>query len=199
MEFHVVSNGYWPIKQFSDKIAPLYGGEVFFHIREKQKTAKEISLGIFEMRERGVAPERIVINDRADIAHCFGSGGVQLSNQSLSVTDVRHYFPSLRVGKSVHSINEAQQAENEGADYVMFGHIYSTFSKPGKEPQGLKGLADLTDSVTLPVIAIGGIKPEHASEIRRAGATGIAAISGLLDADDAVKRYQSYKKGWCSR
>ncbi|UOR10500.1 thiamine phosphate synthase [Halobacillus amylolyticus] len=194
----MISNGRWPIKQFADKIAPLHDEDAFFHIREKQKTAREISLGIFEMRDRGTAPERIVVNDRMDIAHCFGAGGGQLSSQSLRISDVRYCFPSLRIGKSVHSINEAQQAEKEGADYVMFGHIYSTSSKPGKEPQGLKGLVELTDSVTLPVIAIGGINPEHALDIRKAGATGIAVISGLLDADDVVKQYQSYKKGWCS-
>ncbi|MFD2923368.1 thiamine phosphate synthase [Halobacillus naozhouensis] len=194
----MISNGKWPMNQFADKIAPLHGEDVFFHIREKRRSAEEISQGIIEMRKRGTASEQIVVNDRVDIAHCFGTGGAQLTNQSLSVRDVLQYFPSLRIGKSVHSIKEAQQAEGEGADYVMFGHIYPTSSKPGKEPRGLRLLQELTDSVTLPVIAVGGIKPEHAPDIQEAGAAGIAVVSGLLDADDAVKQYEWYRKGWGS-
>ncbi|WP_176142378.1 thiamine phosphate synthase [Halobacillus hunanensis] len=191
----MISNGIWPVKKFVDSIAPLQSEDVFVHFREKQKPADVVAEGINDLQKLGFAAGRIVANDRVDLACCLGIGGVQLSGQGLRVWDVRQNFPDLRIGKSVHSIGEAEQAECEGADYVMFGHIFPTLSKKGKKPQGLQALHELTSAVKVPVIAVGGIKPRHMSEIKRAGAAGAAVISGLLEADNVQEKLEEYKKG----
>ncbi|WP_163528160.1 thiamine phosphate synthase [Halobacillus ihumii] len=192
----MISNGIWPVKKFADSIEPLQGEDVFVHFREKQKPADVVAEGINDLQKRGFASGKIVVNDQVDMARSLGTGGVQLSGQGVRVYEVRQSFPDLRIGKSVHSIEEAVQAEFEGADYVMFGHIFPTLSKRGKKPQGLQALHELTSAVKVPVIAIGGIKPRHMSELKRAGVAGAAVISGLLEADDVQGILEEYKKGW---
>jgi thiamine-phosphate pyrophosphorylase len=97
------------------------------------------------------------------------------------------------VGASVHSLEEAIEAETEGADWLIFGPVYDTPSKRAYgSPQGLTALARVAKTVTIPVIAIGGITPERVREVREAGAQGVAVISAVLSAPspgDAVRRF----------
>ncbi|MEK1830709.1 thiamine phosphate synthase [Priestia megaterium] len=72
---------------------------------------------------------KIIVNDRVDVAHALKAKGVQLAYHSLDVSVVIDAFPSLIVGKSVHSVEEALEAEKDGAHYILYGHIYSTHSK----------------------------------------------------------------------
>jgi thiamine-phosphate pyrophosphorylase len=123
-----------------------------------------------------------------------GAGGVQRTSASLPVDDIRKVAGSrLRIGASVHSLEDAVDAELKGADWVTFGPVYETPSKrPYGPPQGLERLAAVTRGLRIPVIAIGGITPERVREVRQAGARGIAVISGILAAAspaDATGRF----------
>jgi thiazole tautomerase (transcriptional regulator TenI) len=92
----------------------------------------------------------------------------------------------------VHSIDEVQTAQELGADYVIFGHVFPTQSKPGLVSKGLKQLELVAHHVSIPVLAIGGIKPANVRGVIEAGAQGIAVMSGVLEAEDpllAVKEY----------
>ncbi len=135
-----------------------------------------------------------VVNDRVDVALATGAGGVQRTSTSLSVRDIRQVVGrSLYVGASVHSLEESLEAESEGADWLIFGPVYDTPSKRAYgSPQGLTALARVAKTVTIPVIAIGGITPERVAEVREAGAQGVAVISAILSAPspgDAVRRF----------
>ncbi|WP_164848691.1 thiamine phosphate synthase [Paenibacillus sp. DCT19] len=81
-------------------------------------------------------------------------GQEDFSKSALSISDIRK---RIRIGVSVHSVAEAKAAEQRGVDYVFFGHIYDSNSKPDIQPRGLKQLAEVCTNVTIPVIAIGGI------------------------------------------
>ena len=117
--------------------------------------------------------------------------GVHLGGESLPVGDVQrwcrtgHVPEGFLVGASCHSLAEAQQAERDAADYVVFGPVFST---PGKvqygAPQGISKLEEVCRGVRIPVLAIGGIMPENAAECIRAGAAGIAAIRLFQQATD---------------
>ena len=136
----------------------------------------------------------LVVNDRVDVALAVGAGGVQRTSASLPVDDIRKVAGSrLRIGASVHSLEDAVDAELKGADWVTFGPVYETPSKrPYGPPQGLERLAAVTRGLRIPVIAIGGITPERVREVRQAGARGIAVISGILAAAspaDATGRF----------
>src|SRR5205085_11753509 len=113
---------------------------------------------------------------------------------SLVVRDMRDMAGrTLRFGASVHSLEEARDAEKKGADWVVFGPVYDTPSKRAYgPPQGVERLAIVARRLKIPVLAIGGITPERVPEVIAAGARGVGVISGILAADspsDATPLY----------
>jgi thiamine-phosphate diphosphorylase len=133
--------------------------------------------------ERLVAasPVPVLINARADLALAVGAAGVHLPERDLPVAGARRLLGRDRlVGRSVHSVAAARQAEDEGADYVVFGPVFPTASHPGREPAGLEALREVVRAVRIPVLAIGGLDPVRAAVWRAAGAGGFAAIGHFL-------------------
>jgi len=126
----------------------------------------------------------LIVNDRVDVALAVGADGVQRTSTSLPVEDIRAIVDKrLRIGVSVHSLEEAVEAELKGADWVIFGPVYETPSKlPYGPPQGVSRLERVAATVRLPVLAIGGITPERVGEVRSAGASGVGVISAILSA-----------------
>ena len=124
----------------------------------------------------------LVVNDRVDLALASGAAGTQLTSRSLTVADARAIAPSLAIGASIHDPDEARRARDAGADWVVAGHVFLTASHPGEEGRGAEFLATVRDAADLPVIAIGGIHPEHVAALRSQGAHGVAAISGIWGA-----------------
>ena len=136
----------------------------------------------------------LVVNDRVDVALAVGADAVQRTHASLPVDDIRAIAGlRLRIGSSVHSLQDAVDAELKGADWVTYGPVYETPSKrPYGPAQGLQRLGEVARGLRIPVIAIGGITPERVKEVREAGARGVAAISFILAADspaDATRRF----------
>ncbi len=130
---------------------------------------------------------RLLVNDRADIARAAGADGVHLTTQSLSASVVRRCFGSeLLVGVSTHSLAEVCAAESEGADFAVFGPVFETPSKARYGgPLGLTRLAEAARTVApFPVIALGGVTRDNASECLRAGARGVAGIRLFADEND---------------
>ena len=88
------------------------------------------------------------------------------------------------IGLSTHSFGEALEAQQQGADFVLFGPVYFTPSKATYgAPQGLSKLKEVVEKISLPVYAIGGIKPENISDLRRLGVSGVALISAIMSSD----------------
>ncbi|QGH35707.1 thiazole tautomerase TenI [Gracilibacillus salitolerans] len=189
---HLISNG--RLTERDLRLVPENIDKIdFIHLREKSKTAKEILEMIEYLLEAGVPADRIIINDRTDVAWVKKCRGVQLAFHSIPVADVRHSFPDISIGKSVHSLDEAIVAEQNGADFLLYGHIFSSNSKPGIAPRGITGLTAVNENVSIPVIAIGGITEHNISQVLDAGASGVAIMSGMWDAEDsheALKRYR---------
>ncbi|WP_456271112.1 thiazole tautomerase TenI [Bacillus sp. AK031] len=164
------------------------------HIREHAKTAREIFELTQLMIKKGVPSDKIIINNRVDAAMAAGISRVQLGYHSLPVSTVRNAFPQLSIGKSVHSLQEALQAEREGADYILYGHVFETGSKSGLKPNGLEDLSSITASLTIPVLAIGGIKLDNLHKVVKAGVSGIAVMSGLFNTDKQTETAIAYQK-----
>ncbi|MGM7703407.1 thiazole tautomerase TenI [Pseudalkalibacillus sp. Hm43] len=191
---HVVSTGTQTLETFSEIASSIHVYVDFIHIREKARTAGEIAECVSLLVEKGVPTEKLIINDRVDVAAVLETRGVQLAFHSLGVPEVKRTFPNMLVGKSVHSIEEALVAEQQGADYVLFGHIFATTSKPDLYPRGVSQLKQLINQVTIPVIAIGGISPDNVGEVIEAGVSGVAVMSGILQAEDPVAEVKKYRK-----
>ena len=173
-------------------------GVDWIQIREKDLSGKELSsltrsaVAQTEQANEGIERTRILVNDRLDVAYSGRADGVHFGERSLPVKDVRKWLdekPDLAmrdkflVGVSCHSVQAAAAAARDGADYIFFGPVFATASKAQfGAPQGLQRLAEVCSSVTVPVLAIGGITGDSAFECLAAGAAGVAAIRLFQDA-----------------
>ncbi len=121
---------------------------------------------------------RVVVNDRLDIAIASQAAGVHLRGESFPAGRVRAMAPrGFLVGQSVHGVDEAVAAAHSGCDYLVFGTVFPSRSKPDAHPvAGLGQLHKVSTAVQIPVIAIGGISLENAAATISAGASGVAAI-----------------------
>jgi thiamine-phosphate diphosphorylase len=160
-------------------------GVDLLQIREPDLSAVETIDLIRDVRSRlGEASARLVVNDRVDVALAAEADGVHLKSDSIPTALVRRHVPAaFLVGRSVHAIDEARAAADEGADYVIFGTVFPSGSKPrGHRTAGLEALAAVSQAVGIPVLAIGGISLNTVAAAAEAGAAGVAAIGLFFDA-----------------
>jgi thiamine-phosphate diphosphorylase len=156
------------------------GAGLAFHARGRQLSGLEhYDLAV---RLSARPPVRLFVNDRLDIALAVGAAGVQLGHGSLTASAARQLEPRWWIGRSVHDLEEAEAAKAEGADYLVVGPVYATATHEDRVPLGLERLRAI-GQVGLPVIAIGGVTPERAREVKASGAYGAAAIRALWDAE----------------
>jgi thiamine-phosphate pyrophosphorylase len=156
-------------------------------LRERDLSARELVTLAREVQ--AVTASRrshLLINDRIDVALALEGVGVNLRSNSLPVLVARQLLGARRLlGISVHAVEEAVQAELQGADYVIFGPIYETPSKRMfGPPLGIHTLEKACRLVRIPIIGIGGVTVARAREMRRAGAFGVAVITAILGAAD---------------
>jgi thiamine-phosphate pyrophosphorylase len=136
----------------------------------------------------------ILINDRADVAAAAGVG-VHLTTRSMKPPAIRRAFGAqMMIGVSTHNLAEASEAADGGADFIAFGPVFETESKKMYGPPvGLVALQEVVRQLTIPVIALGGIKPENFRDALAAGAAGVAAISMFVDTSDLRGLVQQIK------
>jgi thiamine-phosphate pyrophosphorylase len=165
----------------------LKGGVRAIQLREKDLDTRELLKLAYKMRELTAGyGARLFINDRLDIALAAGADGVHLTQNSIPANAVRKVVKKkLMIGVSTHSLKEAKEAEEAGADFITLGPVYRTPSKMkyGK-PLGTDVLKDVSRKIKIPVFAIGGIKGYKVSEVKNAGAYGVAMISEILGSND---------------
>jgi thiamine-phosphate pyrophosphorylase len=171
----------------------LTAGVDFVQIREPDLSAREV-LSVTEELVR-VAGARVLVNDRADIAAC-AAAGVHLTTRSLTAEVARRAFgPDMLIGASTHSFEEARVAEQGGADFIVFGPVFETSTKKQYgEPLGLEALRRVAARLTIPVLALGGIKPSNFGEALDAGAAGVAGISMFTEAHDLIRLVATIKR-----
>lgn len=139
---------------------------------------------------------KLLINDRVDIALAAGADGVHLGQKSIPAHAVRKISGNkLLIGVSTHSIDEAIEAERDGADFITLGPIYQTPSKlKYGNPIGIETLRKVKSEVSIPVLAIGGIKLDRVKETMEAGADGIALISAIFTAEKIKETTEEFLK-----
>lgn len=154
-------------------------------LREKDLETDDLYRLALELRRLTSGRCVFVVNGRLDVALAAGADGVHLPERGLPVQVVRRLCPpDFLVGRSVHSVEAAQEAERDGASYVELGTIYETASKPGLRPAGLDLVHSATANLRVPCLAIGGVDARNASDVLRAGASGVAVVSAILQAED---------------
>ena len=178
----------WVLEQALD------GGVKAIQLREKDLSGKEL----FALAEKiqllcGRYNAQLFINERIDVALAIGAAGVQLGKYSIPIDVARALLgPKRLIGVSTHSPEEAQKAEQNGADFLLFGPVYFTPSKARYgAPQGLVALQKTMAKTCLPVYAIGGIKVENVADVRQVPIQGVALISAVLSAPDPKKEVKN--------
>jgi thiamine-phosphate pyrophosphorylase len=172
------------------------GGVDLLQLRAKNQSRAEIEKLAIELppilSERGVP---LIINDHPRIARNIRADGVHLGQDDLSIAEARKIVgPECAVGKSTHSIDQAIRAFYEGADYIGFGPIFATPTKPDYPPIGLGDIANVHEAVRIPIFCIGGIKLDNLPKVIEAGARRVVIVSGLLQASDPAEYARSAKK-----
>lgn len=158
---------------------------------------------LLQLRAKDHAPERIarwaeqllpltraagvplVINDHVEVAAAVGADGVHLGQDDGTLGPARARLRhGALVGRSTHSVPQAVQAAAEGADYIGFGPLHATPTKPGRPAIGLDDIATVHRLVDLPVFCIGGVTPGQLPDLRHRGLRRAVIVSALLQADD---------------
>ncbi|WP_231597439.1 thiamine phosphate synthase [Bacillus sp. SA1-12] len=194
LEIHVITDGKQSVKELTKQLLRFHEKADYIHIREKAKTASELMEIVSILITGGVPQKKIVINDRIDAALLNGLSNVHLPGHSFAIEKVRELSSSLRIGRSVHSLQEAREAAKAGADYLLFGHVFTTNSKANLAPRGVNLLAEICQCVDIPVIAIGGMTPETIQELSGIKLGGVAVMSYVMSSSEPRIALQKMKK-----
>jgi thiamine-phosphate pyrophosphorylase len=163
------------------------GGARFFQYRAKGLATGEAWREAARLRRAAAECGALfIVNDRCDLALAVEADGAHLGQADLPIRAARALLgPDRLIGASTHSAEQVLAATREGADYVGFGPIFDTGTKPDHEPLvGLEGLRKVRPLTPLPLLAIGGIGLDRAGEVMACGADGIAVIAAVLGAPD---------------
>ncbi|MBC6971965.1 thiazole tautomerase TenI [Bacillus sp. Xin] len=193
-ELHVISNGQMTFEELTNVAMQIESEIDYLHIREREKNTKELYEGVESLLKRGFPASKLVMNDRIDIAILLNIPRVQLGYRSADVRFVKEKFSYLHVGYSVHSLEEAIVAFKNGADSLVYGHVFLTNCKKGVPARGLEEISDMARRLTVPITAIGGITPQNAAEVLRSGVSGIAVMSGIVSDRTPYEKARLYKE-----
>lgn len=167
--------------------AAVRGGVTCVQLREKNCSAREFiaeatAIQSF-LKEHGIP---LIINDRLDIAQAIQADGVHLGQNDIPLKMARAIVKdSMLIGISAESLQDAVEAERDGADYIGVSPIYTTATKSDTAPAlGLEGLREIRKAVRIPLVGIGGLNRSNAAEVIGNGADGIAVVSAIVSADD---------------
>ncbi|MEH7380188.1 thiamine phosphate synthase [Bacillus sp. JJ1533] len=186
MKLIAVTDDQHTVEALAEKITTIKDVIDFVQIREKTKSVRELLTLIESLLINGVEKEKIIINDRLDVALCMGIPTVHLPEHGLPIQMIKQRYPHIRVGCSVHSFEKATEAEIHGADYVLYGHCFETSSKQGLPPNGIEPILHMKEEMKIPVYAIGGITLENIQSIKLVEADGIALMSSIFNADNPL-------------
>ncbi|MGH0486422.1 thiazole tautomerase TenI [Bacillus mycoides] len=193
-ELHVISNGHMPFEELVNVAMQIESEIDYLHIREREKSTKELYEGVESLLGKGFPASKIVINDRIDIAILLNIPRVQLGYRSADVRLVKEKFSYLHVGYSVHSLDEAIVAFKNGADSLVYGHVFPTDCKKGVPARGLEEITHMASCLSIPITAIGGITPENTGDVLANGVSGIAVMSGIISSSNPYSKAKSYKE-----
>ncbi|MBR5213118.1 MAG: thiamine phosphate synthase [Akkermansia sp.] len=193
--YGIVDMGYTEPQQVSARTHALIDGGVrIIQLRAKGKALPQVKEWAVEMqaicRCRGAL---FVLNDYPLMAAEIGADAVHVGQDGGSLAEVRQIVgPGVLVGRSTHSLEQARQARQEGADYIGFGPLFPTGTKPGRKSIGLADIAAAQLAVgDMPLFCIGGINATTLPEVLQAGARRVVIVSWLLQQDDIALAAQS--------
>jgi thiamine-phosphate pyrophosphorylase len=168
----------------------LKGGVKMIQLRAKATSSRDF-LELAQITRELTTPFgcKLIVNDRVDIALASAADGVHLGQEDLPLQIGRNLLGDKIIGISTHNVDQAKEAEENGADYIGFGPMFGTSTKDtGYSARGLEMLAELRAVVALPIVAIGGITETTVQDVWHAGADAAAMISDILKAEEITAK-----------
>jgi len=201
------------LKNFFSRNNPLYliTDTSIAGLSHLQILRKAISAGVktVQLRDKGMTKRKLyseavmvrkltlkhkvkfIVNDYIDIAMAVRADGIHLGQDDMPIKEARRIVgEKMIIGISTHNLSQAKKAQDEGADYIGFGPMFSTSTKDAGRPKGMRSLKNICSKIRIPVVAIGGISYENINDIMDAGADACAVISAIQTGDikENVKR-----------
>ena len=168
------------------------GGVTVVQIREKTAETLDfynLALQVKEITTKYNVP--LIINDRVDVALAIDADGVHVGQSDMPCDITRKLIGEDKIlGVSAATIDEARKAEKDGADYIGTGAVFPTATKDDAPSITKQDLKDVVDSISIPVVAIGGITLENASQLKDTGIAGLSVVSAIMSAENPKKASQ---------
>lgn len=172
------------------------GGVSVVQIREKTAETLDfynLALKVKEITTKYNVP--LIINDRVDVALAIDADGVHVGQTDMPCDVTRRLIGEDKIlGVSASTVDEAQKAEKDGADYIGTGAVFPTATKDDAPSVTKDELKQVVESINIPVVAIGGINHENASELLDSGIAGLSVVSAIMGADDPKKSSEELLK-----
>lgn len=167
----------------------LENGVTLLQLREKDMPFEEfvaLAREIHEVTVQFGVP--LIINDNVDVALTMGAEGVHLGQEDMELTNARARLGKDKViGISAHSVEEARRAQASGADYIGTGAVFTTTTKGDAHEVSLRTLTEICNTVTIPVVAIGGITKDNILKLKGTGIAGVAVVSAIFASKEIVR------------
>lgn len=172
------------------------GGAKIVQLREKDRSGSDFYHLALRFREiTAEAGMLLIINDRLDIALAVDADGVHLGQDDLPIAAAREIAPDLILGASTHSLEEAFQAQRDGADYVNIGPIFPTKTKEGVgETLGPEAISEISPHIDIPFTVMGGINESNIDQVLAQGARRIAMVTAITRAGDIAERVSGFRQ-----
>lgn len=166
----------------------IQGGVTLVQLREKSVSTLEflqLALRVKEITTRYHIP--LIINDRLDIALAVDADGLHVGQDDLPMLKARALFPNKIIGVSASTLEEALLAQQQGADYLGVGAVFNTTTKTDAPEVSLNQLELIKESVTIPVVAIGGINKTNLQQVMATGIDGVSVVSAILAQENILR------------
>lgn len=165
------------------------GGVTIVQLREKNCLGKEflrIARSVKEVTDAYEIP--LIINDRIDIAVAVDADGVHLGQKDIPAGVAREMLGKHKIiGVSAYNAELALRAQKDGADYIGVGDVFGTSTKADTHHVSYEELLKIRKTVKIPIVAIGGVKPEHMPRLTGTGVDGVAVVSAVLGAKNITE------------
>lgn len=164
----------------------ILGGCTMIQLREKECSSRdfyETACNVKKITDKYNIP--FIINDRIDIAMAVNADGIHVGQSDLPADMVRKLLGDDKiVGVSARTVEEAEQAQKDGADYVGVGAMYATNTKKDAKPVSVKELKNIRERIAIPIVVIGGITKERVKDFKGIGVNGLAVVSAIIAKKD---------------
>ena len=179
--------------------AALRGGATMVQMREKGLTDDTVGDYLEEARRLRVLTERysvpLLIDDNVKLALLCGADGVHVGQNDMDAAQARALLgPDKILGVTAKTVEQAIKAQEQGADYLGSGAVFGTSTKADALPMTMERLGEICRSVSIPIVAIGGICLENIGKLRGSGAAGAAVVSGIFGAEDIEGTVQKLRR-----